>query len=184
MVVCIARIARIKNQMRLIEAAPLILKENSSARLVFVGPIYDSIYFRELKDAAQRLGVSDNITFTGRITREDLFKYLVHSDVFVLPSLAEGFPIALLEAMACRKAIVASSIGPHCETLRKTGELGLTVDPTDAVEIAKAVNYFLSDDAARKRFGENAGKFAKSNFSWRIIAQKTLNYYERLQKKG
>ena len=121
--------------------------------LVIVGS-GDLHYEQHLKQQAKQLNITHNIIFAGFQSNPELF--ISRFDIFVLPSIQEGFGIVLLEAMSLSKPIVASRIGgiPEIVEHEKTG---LLVKPGDAKDLYQALFTLLNDPEKQKRMG-NAGK--------------------------
>lgn len=101
-----------------------------------------------LERKAADLGIRDRVCFLGQ--RRDIARLLVNSDVFVLPSLYEGLPLSVLEAMAAGKPIVATAIGGTDEAI-VDGVSGKLVPPRDAQSLAFAINMLLSDPPTAMR---------------------------------
>jgi glycosyltransferase involved in cell wall biosynthesis len=104
-----------------------------------------------------------DLEFLGALPHEEVMARLAGCDLFVLPSYAEGFPNAVLEAMAQGKAIVATDVGAIPEML-DTG-CGLLVSPKDVVGLKKALQSMLSDDRLRAETGERARARSSANYS-------------------
>jgi glycosyltransferase involved in cell wall biosynthesis len=129
-------------------------------RVAFVGP---GLYGDELRAIAAELGVG--ATVVPGVAHGDVPRYLALADVFVLPSYhAEGLPFSLIEAMLCRRAIVATDIGGVREVITN-GRTGLLVPPRDAEQLARAIARFLGDAAIRRRYGDAAHADAMARFS-------------------
>ncbi len=122
-----------------------------------------------------------------------LRRFYTHADVFVCPSLYEPFGIINLEAMACETPVVGSAVGGIPEII-VDGETGLLV-PLDAESkidfepkhpvgfhnsIAFKVNQILNDPALKQSMGKAARKRVEDIFSWKTIAEQTLNFYQRV----
>jgi glycosyltransferase involved in cell wall biosynthesis len=101
-----------------------------------------------------------NVVFAGLVEKPE--ELLGECDVFVLPSLSEGLPIAMLEAMASRKPCVVTDIGLPVED----GKTALVVKSGDAKALASAVNELLSNGTLAKKIASNGFKHVKKNFSW------------------
>jgi len=114
----------------------------------------------ELERLANNLGLSQNITFVGRVSEDGVPPYMAAADVFVLPSLSEGFGIVNLEAMAAGLPIVATNIG-GIPSLIEDGVNGFLVDPGNAVQIASRVSLLLSDARLRHLMSANNKKKVK-----------------------
>jgi len=128
------------------------------------------------------------------VPREHLISLYTHAAVFVCPSIYEPFGLINLEAMACETPVVASAVGGIPEVVQD-GRTGLLVpfrprcskDPEPkkpeqfAGDLAKAVNRLISDPSTSKIMGRRARKRVEEHFSWKVIAQKTMNFYEHLR---
>src|SRR4029079_18461408 len=101
---------------------------------------------------ASTLGVADNVAFLG--SRDDVADILRDSDVFVRPSLTEGMPLAVLEAMACGLPVIATSVGGTGEVIRHLDN-GILVSPCDVGGLAKALIDLATDERLRERLGSN-----------------------------
>ena len=110
-----------------------------------------------LEEQARRLGLEEQVRFLGR--RDDVRDLLRAAEVFVFPSLYEAVGIALLEAMACGTAVVASRAGGIPEIVQD-GESGLLVRPGDAADLANALARLARDPAERARLGLGARRRA------------------------
>ncbi|MGZ3996818.1 MAG: glycosyltransferase, partial [Flavisolibacter sp.] len=121
-----------KGHVYLLQAAKDIVKNFESVRFFFVG---DGPLRAYLKNEAIQLGIGDNVIFTG--FRTDIPNLLSIMDIFVLPSVKEGLPMVLLEAMAAKKAVVATRVGA-IEKVVDNGN-GILVEPRDAAGLQKAM---------------------------------------------
>ena len=122
-----------KGQRYLIEALPILKNDFPDIRLIIAG---DGPLLHELESLASRLGVKDNIIFAG--TRRDVPEIISLLDVFVFPSVWEGFGNALIEAMSAGKPVIASDIPPVKE-ITDSGACAIFVPPKDPPAIAEAV---------------------------------------------
>ena len=108
----------------------------------------------------------------------EAWKYLKAFDVFVLPSLKEGFPYAILEAMVAGLPIVASLTGGIPEMIAG-GENGLLIKPGDAKELAAAILRLSQDEEMAKKLGEEAERTVKEKFGLHKMIKKTMEVYEK-----
>lgn len=114
--------------------------------------------------------------FTGYVADADLPVLYAAADLFVYPSLYEGFGLPPLEAMACGTPVLTSDVSSLPEVV---GEAGMTVDPHDEAAIAAAIEQLLGDPARRAEMSA-AGIRRASEFSWERTARQTIAVYERV----
>jgi glycosyltransferase involved in cell wall biosynthesis len=155
-VLAVGRLSHEKGQAHLIRAAARWL---AGARLVIVGDGHDRAMLEEL---AASLGLGSRVIFAG--LSHNVAPYYALADVFVLPSLSEGSPNALLEAMASGLPIVATSVGgvPEIVFDEVTALLGAARDPQF---LARAVDRLLGDDALARRLGRAAREVALKRYT-------------------
>jgi glycosyltransferase involved in cell wall biosynthesis len=149
-------------------------RELPEAQVVIAG---DGPERDELERSARELGVADRVDFLGY--RSDVAQLLACSDVVVLPSLNEGLPLAVLEAMGDAKPIVATAIGGTDETIddRRTG---LLVAPGDAAALASAVRELLSDTALAAALARAAATEVAASFTREQMLARVTGIYEQL----
>jgi glycosyltransferase involved in cell wall biosynthesis len=174
-IVTVGRLVHKKGHKFLIKAMPKITNKHPNAKLTIVG---GGGLMTELRKIAKKLRVISNIKFTGTISRNDVFRILGRSDVFVFPSLYEGFGIATVEAMAVGLPVVATRIGPIMEIIQH-GHSGLLVPPRDPKAIAAEICKLIDNEELRKDMGNNAEHRAKNKFSVPNMAER----YDKMYKK-
>jgi glycosyltransferase involved in cell wall biosynthesis len=152
-----------------------LLKGERDLRLTVVGGPPDGKYSPGL---VQDYGLQDVVTFTGRISAEELVKRYSASEVAVVPSLYEGFGFPAAEAMACGIPVISTTAGALPEVVGPDGEAGMLVPPADPDALAGAIRRMMADDLMRKRMGEAARKRVESLFTWEEAARKTVAVYE------
>ena len=149
----------------LVEAFGILRKERPESVLYMIG---DSTlaahgdYGERLAKDIERRGLKDSIVFTG--WRADAQAILALMDIFVLPSLGEGVPKSVMEAMALGKPVVATTVGGIPELVRP-GETGFLVEPHDARGIARALIELAKDEEKRRAFGRRGREVALEEFS-------------------
>jgi len=177
----VARLEPEKGHRYLIEAMPRIVAASPSAWLVIVG---DGSLDRELRAQAASLPrpARDRLAFTGR--RDDVSAVTADLDVAVLPSLREAQGISLLEAMARRRPVVASSVGGIPEVITH-GLDGLLVPPGDPAALADAVTVLLGDSDLRRTLGEAGHRTVAERFSIDAQVRRIEDVYdEELTRAG
>ena len=153
----VGRLEPQKNLPVLLEALAM-LRRGHSAQLTVVG---EGSLREELARQARALGVP--VTFAGIVSNETLPGYYRDADVFVLPSLAEGHPKALLEAMSCGVACVVSDCQGN-RSLVASGVTGLTHEPSDVRGLAALLARVLGDDELRKGLGSSAREYVVGRY--------------------
>lgn len=148
-----------KGQKYLVEAISLVLKQFPGTVLLIVG---DGPAGGELRELVKQRGIEDSVIFTG--SRRDVPAMLASMDIFVFPSLWEGMPNALVEAMASGKPIIATDIKPNREVLGPE-HAGIFVPCEDSMAIASEIAGLLRDRQAALMLGSAAQVRAISRFS-------------------
>lgn len=145
---------------------------NSPCKLVLVGDGDLSVILKQL---TCKLGINESVEFEG--FRADIRPALYNLDVFVLPSKVEGTPIALIEAMAAGKAIIASNIPSVCEIV-DNGKDALLFDSNSISQLKDALLVLFNDPELRLKLGKKA-KNRSRNYSVDIVFSKVLQSYKR-----
>jgi glycosyltransferase involved in cell wall biosynthesis len=132
---------------------------------------------RQLHDLCARLGILSRVAFAGM--RRDIADLLPLFDVFVMPSLSEGFGIAIVEAMAAGRPVVASAVGGIPEIV-KQGETGLLVPPGDPVALAAAIRDLLTQPDRARALGACGRQRARERFSIESAVKRHEDLYDAL----
>ncbi len=162
-----------KNQIGLIAAFEQLVRAHQELRHTLVLTGQDSWYASRVKEAAARSAVSERIRFTGFVDDDDLLALYAGCDLFVFPSFYEGFGIPIVEAMACGRAVVCSSI---TATVEVADGAAITFDPSSPAQMMRAMRDVLLDSDLRTRM-ERKGLQRAVAFQWRDAARKTLEVY-------
>ena len=128
----------------------------------------------ELEDFCEKEGLADAVVFHGPLPHEKALEVVASSDVSVISSVEEGLPVALVEAMALGRAVVATRVGGIPE-LVEDGKTGLLVKPRSPDELASAIRRLLSDEELLRGIREEAREKARGR-SWRAVS----SAYEKL----
>jgi len=166
------RLSKQKGISYLIEAVSLLIKIIPGVKLLIVG---DGEYTNNLKKLSEKAGIEDKVIFTG--FRSDIPELLQIMDVYVLPSLWEGHPLVLLEAMAAGKPIVATDIPGNRETVEH-GKTGLLVPVRNIEELAKALLKLLGDEDLLNQMGYMGNKLFEGQFTIKPIVGEYQRLYE------
>jgi len=173
---CILFVGRLiprKGLTYLTEAAKHITKNYNQTTFLIAG---NGPQKNHITTQLQKINLTKHFKFLGDINEQTLPTLYNCADIFVLPSIQEGQGIALLEAQATAKPVVAFNVGGIPEAVIN-GETGLLTKP-DSRELADAIIKLLGNWSLRKTMGNNGRKFVTDNFSWTACAQKMLKVYQ------
>ena len=170
-----------KNVPRLIRAyAQLPPDLRKQFQLVVAGRLHhlgSHPLYPDPRPLVRRLGLDDQVIFTGQIREQDKAPLYSGATAFIFPSLYEGFGLPVLEAMACGTPVVTS----NCSALPEVvDDAGVLVDPTSEPAIATAIGQLLDDEPFRRELGERA-RARSRNFTWRQVAEQTVEVYRRVR---
>jgi glycosyltransferase involved in cell wall biosynthesis len=160
-----------KNVARLVEAYSRA--RDGQVKLVIGGArgwLYKEVFAR-----VEELDLRGDVLFPGYISPDELPLWYNAAELFVYPSLYEGFGLPPLEAMACGTPVITSNVSSLPEVV---GEAGLTVDPMNSKGLAEAINQVLGDGALRQSMRER-GLARASRFSWAKASRETVEVYRR-----
>jgi glycosyltransferase involved in cell wall biosynthesis len=144
-----------------------------------VGYVLSPSYERTLKRFVASRGLEEHVIFTGSVPRQQVPRYYGAADIFVMLSSAEGgVAEALLEAMSCGKACLASDI-PNNRVAAQEGDEVLFVDPADTEAVASAINGLLDEPSRRVDLGRRARRTVMRHFHWDVLAQQMVAVYEK-----
>ena len=176
----VARLSSLKNQECLIQAMQRVVARKPNAKLAIVG--WGELE-QELKSQVERLQLQDHVVFLGRKPAGEVYEILAAIDVFALSSRSEGFSLAILEAMAAGKPVVATDIAGVREAV-VDGETGLLVPYGDPHALAEALLNLLSDRERSRAMGAAGRKRVETLFSARVMGQRYERLYEGLIGKA
>ena len=174
LIVSVGNLYPVKGHQYLIEALNLLGRHHQDVHLAISGrgDTADTLIAQ-----ARSLGLTHRIHLLG--LRSDVPAVLAAADMFVLPSLSEGLPLALLEAMFAGCPIVASDVGDVSVALAQ-GEAGILVAPGHAAALARALDLLLSDPARARQFGERARRRASAEFDVSQMVRRYRAVYDDL----
>lgn len=152
------------------------LIRNAPWKLIIVGEGLEELFLR--KQTAE-LGIAGKVIFAGKQSNIPL--YLMLADIFVLPSLIEGLPMALLEAMGSARAVIASNVGDVAQAV-EDGATGLLVEPQNSTELTSALTSLLGHAEKRKQLGAKAYERIKLDYSSLRMTEEYCRLYRKLLK--
>lgn len=164
----------------LLRAFEKFARNQCKYRLVIVGERLEGGVDPSLVRLAEKLGISGAVEFKGRLTDRQVWKMMREATCFVLPSLAESFGLAVLEAMAVQTPVIATNVG-GIPDLVKDGRNGLLVPPADPEALTESMERITSNPRLRRTLA-NEGRRTASRFTWERVAEKTLQVYERVSE--
>lgn len=169
LVLSVGRLVYYKGFESLIDAMPRV---RGHLLIVGEGPLRGA-----LEQRARAAGVAERVTFLGRV--EDAVPYYHAADVFVLASVArsEAFGIVQIEAMACGRPVVNTSLDSGVPYVSRDGESGFTVRPGSPAELAGAIGRLLDDADLRARFGTAARRRVLEEFSQEAMTRRMVQLY-------
>lgn len=170
----VGRLAPEKGLEHLLHAAAGVLNTLPVAKFILAGEGPKRLALEKL---ARQLGIEKSVIFLGR--RSDLASIYASFDVFVLPSLREGMPLAVLEAMAAKRPVVATRVGA-IPTMVKDQQTGLLVDAGDITGLQSAISLLLGRRDLCRTFGQSGHEVAKTLFSSDSMAKNYLGIYRRV----
>ena len=168
----VARLDLQKGFEYLLQAIAGLTNSHPDLRLVIVGEGPDQ---GAIQSMADRLNLTPRIVFAGQ--RGDMANVYASFDIFVLPSLNEGLPMTVLEAMAASRPVIASKVGA-IPTVVRDGETGLLADPKDVAGLRAALDRLLSDPALSSRLAIQGNAWVRRHFTSDAMAENYLRMYE------
>jgi glycosyltransferase involved in cell wall biosynthesis len=133
--------------------------------------------FRDrLKAMISDLRLSENVELRSFLPRTELFREIYRSNVVVLPSLQEAQPVSFLEAMACRKPVVAFDF-PFSNELVRNMFNGLLAKPADVEDLADKMRLVLEDHELSMKLGQNGYEYVTKKHDWNAIVEQYIELY-------
>ena len=176
MLVCMARIEGIKQPGLLLAAFAKIAERHPRLTLAWVG---DGAGKAALAADVRTTGLADRVLLPGSAKHDDVPTWLAAADIVVLGSSSEGLPNSLVEAAACARPIVATSVGGIPEVV-SDGQTGLLVPKGDAGALAAAIGRLLDDPDLARQMGERGRELVLGRFSWRKHGEEMVDVYRSL----
>lgn len=148
----------------LLEAWKAVVAEHPDWTLRIIGP-GEETYVQSLKDRFSM----DHVEMLGEQPHDKVLEDMNTASVFILPSYTEGFPNAVLEAMALEKPIIATNVGAISDML--SNKAGIVIPPKDSAAIVNALNQLLSDEVLRNELAANARQRLLENYEVNVVVR-------------
>ncbi|KYG10657.1 hypothetical protein BE21_10725 [Sorangium cellulosum] len=161
-----------------IRAFAQVVRQHPAAVLNLAGPAEPDALARYQRLVAE-LGLGDSVRFLGSVRGEAKSRVLEGSSVFILPSHAEGLPIALLEAMAAARPVVATRVGAVPEVIAD-GESGFLIAAGDVDALAERIRRLLGSVELRERMGRGAWERARARYDISAVVERLTGLYGEL----
>ncbi len=183
----VAGVARKKNRIIVTNSADTPLKgleylllavseisKQREVRLIVVGsPKKNSRVLRRIRS----LGIEHIVSFTGWINNDVFIRQYAEASVAVVPSIYEGFGLPAGEAMACGVPVISTTGGALPEVV---GDAGILVPPADPAALTRSIIKVLDNPDLARKLSEAGYRRVQQHLSWRVVAQKTANTYQRV----
>lgn len=167
----------IKNPFTVLDA--FVQSDSHDGKLLFLG---EGILRPSLTQKIVSSGIQKHVELTGMIPRDRVFEYFALSDVFVSASRGEGLPVAVLEAMACRRPVILSDIPPHREIVKDIDFIPL-IKPDDVTGFARAIKKYMEmSSSEREAIGEKCRKLVEDQFSLPVMHAGYAEIYSQISK--
>jgi glycosyltransferase involved in cell wall biosynthesis len=176
LIICVSRLEHKNGTHDLIEAANYLNKEINDFKIIICGDGSDR---QKLEKMVEKFNLKDRVLFLGDILHAELPKYVACADIFVRPSLAEGFGIVFLEAMAAGLAVIATPVGGIPDFL-KDRENGLFCQPGNPKDIADKIEALIKDKTLTQKLIQNGFKIIKEEYNWDKISERIKKLYAEI----
>ena len=167
----VGNLVNVKGHTYLVDAMQFVLKKRKDIILIIIGsgPLKE-----RLRKKASNLGLNGKILFAGRKKHNEIPIWMNASDLFVMPSLSEGFPTVIPEAIACGKPVIGTKVGGIPEIITNQ-EVGLLVNPKDSEKLALAIV-----NALNKTWSSEAILNHAKQYSWDTLVPQIISVYNEV----
>jgi glycosyltransferase involved in cell wall biosynthesis len=174
----VGRLTPVKGQVHLLKAVRRLLDQGRKVKLVLAG---DGPLRHPLEGIVRKLGMCENVAFLGQ--RDDTHELMQAMDVFVLPSLSEGIPLVVLEAMVAGVPVLASRVGGIPEVI-EDGATGMLVEAGNEVELANRCGMLLDHIDTAVQISKSARQRVEAHFSVEVMVDRVAHLYRTLVCNG
>lgn len=169
-ILCVATLHEVKGHTYLLDAISIVSKMRDNVILVIVG---SGPMFRVLERKVKELGLI-NVLFAGYKNHDEVPLWMNAANIIILPSLNEGLPTVITEAMACGKPVIGTRVGGIPDII-SSEELGVIVDPKDPIALSDAIIYAISKEWKEETILNHSNTYSLSH-----LTDKILNVYENI----
>jgi glycosyltransferase involved in cell wall biosynthesis len=163
----------------LVEAMGMLARRPGGAPLLVAAGVGEER--GALERRVGELGVADRVRFVGKVAHDEVGWVMAAGDLFVLPSLSEGLPTVICEAMNVGRAVVATAVDGTPEIVRD-GVTGLLVPPSDPPALATAIARVLDEPGLAERMGDEALRIGREEYTWEANARRMSAIYASLAR--
>ena len=173
-IIFIGQLTYLKGVQYLIKSVAELKKQYSDINLTIIG---DGDYKKDLQDLIKKKNLQDRCFFKGSVDQSEIINEMENSLVLVLPSLTEGLPRVIIEAMACGLPVIGTKVGGIPELIADN-ENGFLISPKNSDELEEKIKYFLENKEKAMSMGGLGKKYILENFS----TEKYINNYQQMIK--
>ncbi|MEA1937281.1 MAG: glycosyltransferase family 4 protein [Patescibacteria group bacterium] len=170
----VGRLVEKKGVKYAISVMPAVLKKYPDAKFIIVG---EGPSENDLKQQVKKLNLKNNIIFAGGVPNHELPKYYATADIFLGPSVIEGFGLIFVEALLCKCCVITSDLKTISDII-KNEETGIQVDVKNTKLFADRIIELIEDEDKRKKLAEDGYEFVKEKFIWDVSAER---YYDLIK---
>lgn len=161
----------------LVNSIPSILVKQKDILFIFAG---NGPQKKKLEELCKQHNVLNHVLFTGSISLDTLIKCYSIADIFVLPSLSEGRPTVIYEAMSCEIPVIATDVGGISEQI-ESGYNGYVLPPKNSKKLAETIMFLIENEEIRKTMGINGRRRIIDNgWTWKNHAKNVIKIYEKV----
>ncbi|MFX1282106.1 MAG: glycosyltransferase [Promethearchaeota archaeon] len=169
----VGALREVKGLTYLIRAFKIVKDHFNDVRLNIVG---DGIFRDELIKEINNLNLSSQVKLLGKIPNNRVIELMAESGILILPSISEGLPRVIIEAMTQKLPVIATAVGGNIEII-DPNVTGLLVQPKDEKKLSRAIINLIKDPNYAEMLAENAFQFAKEQFNWENTVKKYQNVF-------
>ena len=179
LIVCISRLEPKNGTEDLIRAVEILKRSTDNFKIVIIG---SGSQKKNLEKMVDELNLKDFVIFLGDLPHGVIPKYLACADIFIRPSLAEGFGIVFIEAMACEVPVIGTPVGGIVDFI-KDGETGLFCEPSNPKSVAEKIEILIKNKGLKDGLVRNAKQMVGEIYNWDKIVLGIKGVYKKLINK-